>query len=155
MSKPSSEERNLPLNTHANSPLSLEARRRLVERCQHHPIAHVAKEMGISRACASKWVNRYRDLGEPGLLDGSSAPHTNPARTGDDVIELACQLRRDRKWSAAKIRVELAANHGISVSTSTIQRHLRAHNLHRRRCLDLGGEPTREPKRIVARYPDT
>ena len=44
MSKPSSEERNLPLNTHANSPLSLEARRRLVERCQHHPIAHVAKE---------------------------------------------------------------------------------------------------------------
>ena len=35
--------------THRNSPLSVEGRRRLVERCKTRPIAHVAAEMGISR----------------------------------------------------------------------------------------------------------
>jgi hypothetical protein len=30
---------------------------------QTRPIAHVAAEMGISRACASKWVNRHRQFG--------------------------------------------------------------------------------------------
>ncbi|AFC44655.1 transposase [Mycobacterium intracellulare ATCC 13950] len=30
--------------------------------------------MGISRACASKWVNRFRRFGELGLYDRSSAP---------------------------------------------------------------------------------
>ncbi|MFL6141129.1 MAG: IS481 family transposase, partial [Labedaea sp.] len=43
---------------HRNAPLSVEGRRRLVARCQTRPIAHVAAEMGISRQCASKWVNR-------------------------------------------------------------------------------------------------
>lgn len=31
--------------------------------------------MRISRACASKWVSRYRQLGELGLTDRSSVPH--------------------------------------------------------------------------------
>lgn len=39
--------------TRRNAPLNLEGRRRLVQRCQFRPIAHVAAEMGISRACAS------------------------------------------------------------------------------------------------------
>ncbi|MEC4761724.1 leucine zipper domain-containing protein, partial [Mycobacterium sherrisii] len=39
--------------THGNAPLSVEGRRRLVARCADRPIAHVAAEMGISRACAS------------------------------------------------------------------------------------------------------
>ncbi len=48
---------------HANAPLSIEGRTRLIERCKTRPIAHVAAEMGISRACASKWVNRWRRHG--------------------------------------------------------------------------------------------
>ena len=60
--------------THRNSPLSVEGRRRLVERCKTRPIAHVAAEMGISRATASKWVHRHREFGEVGLLDRSSTP---------------------------------------------------------------------------------
>ncbi|OXM59015.1 leucine zipper domain-containing protein, partial [Amycolatopsis sp. KNN50.9b] len=51
---------------HRNAPLSVEGRRRLVQRCQTRPIAHVAAEMGISRQCASKWVNRWRRYGETG-----------------------------------------------------------------------------------------
>ncbi|MBT8161707.1 helix-turn-helix domain-containing protein [Arthrobacter sp. GN70] len=55
--------------THKNAPLTPEGRKRLVERCRTRPIAHVAAEMGIPRATASKWVTRYRKFGELGLLD--------------------------------------------------------------------------------------
>ncbi|MBL1088337.1 MULTISPECIES: helix-turn-helix domain-containing protein [Streptomyces] len=64
---------------HANALLSAEGRRRLVERCQSRPIGHVAAERGISRACASKWVNRWRRYGDIGLHDRPS-PRI-PART--------------------------------------------------------------------------
>ena len=60
--------------SHSNAPLSVEGRRRLVARCADRPIAHVAAEMGISRACASKWVNRFRMFGEVGREDRASTP---------------------------------------------------------------------------------
>lgn len=59
---------------HRNAPLTVEGRRRLVDRCRTRPIAHVAAEMGISRATASKRVNRYKQFGDLGLLDRSSTP---------------------------------------------------------------------------------
>lgn len=68
-------------HAHRNAPLSVEGRRRLVERCRTRPIAHIAAEMGISRACASKWVNRYRRHGELGLKDRASVPHESPNAT--------------------------------------------------------------------------
>lgn len=37
--------------------------------------------MGESRACASKWVNRYRSHGELGLEDRLSTPHHQPTAT--------------------------------------------------------------------------
>ncbi|MDU0293512.1 leucine zipper domain-containing protein [Saccharothrix longispora] len=45
---------------HRNASLSVEGRHRLVQRCHTRPIAHVTAEMGISRQCASKWVNLCR-----------------------------------------------------------------------------------------------
>jgi len=41
--------------SHRHAPFSFEGRLRLVQRCQQRLISHVAAEMGISRACASKW----------------------------------------------------------------------------------------------------
>jgi transposase len=72
---------------HANAPLSVEGRRRFVKRCQTRPIAHVAAEMGISRACASKWVNRWRLHGDAGLQDRPSSPHRSPKATPARVID--------------------------------------------------------------------
>lgn len=37
--------------------------------------------MGISRQCASKWVNRFRRYGELGLADRSATPHRSPTAT--------------------------------------------------------------------------
>lgn len=94
---------------HANAPLTVEGRRRLVERCRTRPIAHVAAEMGISRACASKWVNRYRRYGAIGLLDRSSTPHRQPAATDATLVARIADLPRSKKWSASRIAFELQA----------------------------------------------
>lgn len=138
--------------THKNAPLSVEGRRRLVERCRTRPIAHVAAEMGISRACASKWVNRYRRHGDPGLLDRSSAPHRQPTTTAAEILARIEELRRAHKWSAARIAFELTQA-GIPISRRTVSRHLAAVGLNRRRFLDPTGEVNRTPQRIQARRP--
>ncbi len=137
---------------HANAPLSVEGRRRLVQRCRDRPIAHVAADMGISRQCASKWVNRFRRYGELDILDRSSAPRRQPTATTAEVLLRIEQLRRDRKWSAQRITAELAAE-GLSVSVRTVSRHLARLGLNRRRFLDPGGETNRAPRRIIARRP--
>lgn len=137
---------------HRNAALSFEARRRLVARCQHRPIAHVAAEAGVSRACLSKWVNRHRLHGEEGLLDRSSRPHNSPSRTPPQVVELIEQLRRDHKWSARLITAELHER-GHRTSLATVTRWLARLGLNHRRWLDVEGEPTRAPARIIARYP--
>ncbi len=60
--------------THTNAPLDVERRLRLVGRCRTRPIAHVAAEAGVSRACLSKRKNRYETYGEAGLREVSPEP---------------------------------------------------------------------------------
>jgi transposase InsO family protein len=138
--------------THGNAPLSVEGRRRLVTRCVDRPIAHVAAEMGISRACASKWVNRFRQFGELGLHDRSSAPVGQPTATPAEVIGVIEAMRRGRKWSAARIAFELNAR-GVVISRRTVSRQLITLGLNRRRFLDPSGDLNRVPQRIIARCP--
>ena len=138
--------------THGNAPLSVEGRRRLVARCADRPIARVAAEMGISRACASKWVNRFRRFGEIGLQDRSSVPRRQPTGTTTEVILQIEQLRRTRKWSATRIAFELGSQ-GVRISRRTVSRHLVALGLNRRRFIDPNGELNRVPQPIVARRP--
>ncbi|MBF4478287.1 helix-turn-helix domain-containing protein, partial [Rhodococcus rhodochrous] len=137
---------------HRNAPLSVEGRRRLVERCQTRPLSHVAAEMGISRSCASKWMARYREHGELGLLDRPSVPHHQPTATPAETVARIETLRRTRKWSAARIAHELGAD-GITISVRTVSRHLARLGLNRRKFLDPNGENNRQPRRIIARWP--
>lgn len=123
-----------------------------MHRCRHRPIAHVTAEMGISRQCASKWVNRFRRFGELGLLDRSSAPHRSPTMIPVELVDRIEQLCRTRKWSARRIALDLAAE-GTVVSVRTVGRHLAQRGLNRRRFLDPNGEPNRLPRRIIARRP--
>lgn len=127
--------------THANAPLSVEGRRRLIERCKTRPIAHVAAEMGISRACASKWVNRWRKYGEAGLLDRSSTPHRQPTATPSDVVGRIEMMRREHKWPASRITFELSGT-GVLISRRTVTRNLTRLGLNRRRFIDPTATPT-------------
>lgn len=137
---------------HRNAPLTVEGRRRLVDRCRTRPIAHVAAEMGISRATASKWVNRYKQFGDLGLLDRSSTPLRQVTATDGAVVAQIERMRREHKWSAARIEFELTLV-GIAISRRTISRILLQLGLNRRRFLDPNGESNREPLPILAERP--
>jgi transposase len=138
--------------THLNAPLTPEGRKRLIERCRTRPIAHVAAEMGISRATASKWVNRYRRHGELGLVDHSSVPARQPTATSGQLVAEIELMRREHKWSASRIAFELHQG-GVSVSRRTITRLLAQLGLNRRRFIDPNGENNREPQKITAKRP--
>ncbi|MFE9789506.1 IS481 family transposase [Nocardia salmonicida] len=138
--------------THRNAPLSIEGRRRLVQRCQTRPIAHVAAEMGISRQCASKWVNRYRQCGEGGLADRSSVPHHQPTATTAEVVARIEGLRRAKKWSARRIAFEIGCE-GEQIAVRTVTRQLDRLGLNRRRFIDPNGADNRMPRRIIAARP--
>ena len=134
--------------THCGAPLCVEGRRPLVDRCRARLIAHVAAEMGISRACASKWVNRWRQHGDLGLEDRPSAPGSSPTATPAHVVARIEQLRRDTKRSARRIVTDLAAD-----EVRTVTRVLDRLGLNRRRHIDPDGGSNRTPQPITARYP--
>lgn len=140
------------MRTHANAPLSIEGRRRLIERCKTRPIAHVAAEMGVSRACASKWVNRWGKHGDIVLLDRSSTPHHQPTATPPEVVEQIESMRREHKWSAARIAFELNQT-GVTIGRRTVTRILGQLGLNRRRFIDPDGDSNRKPRAIIAKRP--
>src|SRR5450631_4302546 len=89
---------------HANARLTPVGRRTLIERIQMgRPVAHVAAEMGISRATAYKWWARFRHEGWRGLQDRSSRPARCPHRTPRRVEHRIEVLRRTRKLGPARI----------------------------------------------------
>ena len=109
--------------SHANAPFTPEGRLRLVRRCAHRPIAHVAAEAGISRQCLSKWKSRFDELGEVGLLDRACVPHASPTALDPGLVALIEGWRRDQKWSARAIHLELTRR-GHRVSVATVGRWL-------------------------------
>jgi transposase InsO family protein len=137
---------------HADAPLTAEGRLRLVRRCEHRPIAHVAAEAGVSRQCPSKWKARFDELGEVELLDRASVPHASPTQLDAKVVVLIESWRRVHKWSARAIHLELARR-GHDVSVATVGRWLVRLGISRRRDIDPDGQVNRTASRIVARYP--
>jgi transposase InsO family protein len=126
---------------HRNARLTVHGRRLLVERvCAGRPVAHVAAEMGISRATAHKWVHRWRVEGDAGLADRSSRPRTTPHRTAATLEAQVCRLRQARKLGPARIGPVLG------LPASTVHRILVRHGLNRLAHLD---RPTGQ---VIRRY---
>ena len=86
------------MQLHANAALSLNKRRLLAERvvCAQWTVTEAAAAAEVSVRCARKWVTRYRQDGELGLLDRSSAPRTVANRTDERRVEVIAALRRLR-----------------------------------------------------------
>jgi transposase InsO family protein len=127
--------------SHRNARLTVFGRRLLVERvASGRPVAHVAAEMGVSRATAHKWVRRWRTEGAAGLADRSSRPHTTPHRTPAATEHRVCELRQTRKLGPARIGPVLG------LPASTVHRILTRHRLNRLAWID---RPTGE---VIRRY---
>jgi len=134
---------------HANARLNLHGRRLLVSRviADGRPVAHVAKELGVSRQCAHRWVARFRSEGDAGLADRSSRPRTCPRRTVVEVELRVLQLRRDERRGQDWIGPELG------VPARTVSEILRRHHVpYLRECDPLTGEVIRASKATAVRY---
>jgi transposase len=96
----------------------------LVQRVVHggRPVAHVAKEMGVSQQCGHRWVARYRAEGEAGLQERSSRPHRCPGRTSagveDAVVALREHERRGQDWLGAELVFHRGPSAGSCAATS-------------------------------------
>jgi transposase InsO family protein len=99
---------------HRNARLTPTGRRIIIERVlSGRPVAHVAKEMGISRTCAHRWLRRYRAHGWEGLHDRSSRPKSCPHATPTTVTaEVLAQRIKHREGPA-----DLARRCGVSART--------------------------------------
>jgi transposase InsO family protein len=131
------------LVVNAKPRLSPWSRLLLVERVlAGRPAAHVAAEMGISRATAYKWLARYRAEGPAGLADRSSRPHASPTRTDPATEAAILALRRDRRLGPARIAGVLGLH------ASTVGRVLARHHTPKLAWLDRpSGAVIRRPRR--------
>ena len=135
--------------SHANARLTVHGRRMLVQRVieDGRPVAHVAKEMGVSRQCAHRWVNRFLAEGEAGLFDRSSRPHRCPRRTPaaveQQVIAMRQQQRRGQDWIGPE----------LGVAPRTVSAILRRHQMpYLSQCDPLTGQVIRASKATARRY---
>ena len=125
--------------------LSVYGRWLLVQRVMSgRPVAHVAAELGISRATGYKWWRRWRDEGPAGLHSRSSRPHTSPTRTPAEIEQRVLALRRDRRLGPARIAGILG------LPPSTVHRILTRHGMPRLAWLD---RPTGTPVRYERARP--
>src|SRR5947209_15710001 len=102
------------MKLHRNAALSWRGRRQLAERVVvgGWTLRAAAEAAGVSVRCARKWVGRYRELGEQGLLDRSSAPKRVANRTAEERVAAIAKLRRLRFTAA-----EIAETLGMALST--------------------------------------
>lgn len=134
--------------SHINARLNVRGRALLVERVLGgRPAAHVAKELGISRQCAYRWLRRYRAEGEAGLSDRSSRPHSRPSLTSPEREAAVLESRTRLRTGPARI----AADTGVPART--VSRVLVRHHVPALwECDPLTGEKIRATRTTATRY---
>ena len=71
-------------------------------------VAELCREFGISRKTGDKFKQRFKRLGEAGLLDQSRAPKVIPHKTAPEVIKLLLEeKKRHPTWGPKKLKTQL------------------------------------------------
>src|SRR5260370_33279147 len=94
-------------------------------------VALTCRYYGISRPTFYKWLQRYEELGEAGLRDGSSRPRHCPNETNTEVVGKIIYLRQHYHFGPRKIAMYLARYHDVSISPSGSWRILHRLDLNR------------------------
>ena len=135
--------------SHVNARLTVRGRLLLVQRVirDQRPVAHVAKELGVSRQCAHRWVRRFQLEGPAGLFDRSSRPHSTPSRTTPDREVAVLAARNNLR--AGPVRIAAATG----VPARTVSRILVRHHVpHLSWCDPLTGQLIRASRATANRY---
>ncbi len=92
-------------------------------------IRELCRRFGISPKTGYKWLGRFAEQGEAGLLDRSRRPRKSPARTSPEQEALVVEMRdRHRAWGGRKIRARmLALGYPSAPAASTVTGILRRH----------------------------
>ena len=133
---------------HANARTNVFARKLMVERvAAGWPAAHVAEQLGVSRATVHKWLRRHAEAGEAGLFHRSSRPVRMPVRSSKRVENRVLAARRRRRRGAVVLAAELG------LSASTVGRILARHQVPLLAVIDpITGQRVRASRRSSNRY---
>jgi transposase InsO family protein len=126
------------MNLHANARTCPKSRRLLVDRVieQGWSVTEAAMAAGVSDRTVYRWLRRFRELGEAGLVDRCSAPRRIPHKTSAERVAAIEVLRRLR-MTAAEI-AEL-----LSMPLSTVSAWLKRIGLGKRSRLEPPEPPNR------------
>jgi transposase InsO family protein len=132
------------MNLHANARTCPKSRRLLVERVlvEGRSVTEAAEAAGVSDRTARKWVARFKEQGEEGLFDRSSAPKRIPHKLPRRRVEAIRALRKLRMTAG-----EIAEALGLALST--VSCWLKRIGLGKRSRL----EPPEPPNRYERRRP--
>ena len=91
-------------------------------------IRQLCRRYRVSSATAYKWILRYREAGEAGLMERSRRPRNSPNRSGPEFEGHVLRIRAEQPaWGAAKIR-RILRDEGIEVkAVSTVHAILIRH----------------------------
>lgn len=94
-------------------------------------MAELCRRFEISRTTGYKWLNRFTEGGELGLVDGSRRPLSCPHQSSEEVEQRVVELRQAHpSWGGRKLRRRLQDLGQESVpSASTVTSILRRHDL--------------------------
>ena len=110
------------MTLHRNARTCPRSRKLLVDRVisEGWSIRDAAEAAGISQRSACKWLKRFRQEGEAGLADRSSAPRRSPNKTAPERVEAILCLR-ELRFTAAEISETLGMAH--STVSAVLKRH--------------------------------
>jgi transposase InsO family protein len=112
--------------------------------------AEAARTYGLSEATVSRLMARYRAEGEAAFEPRSRRPHTSPAATPPETVDLVLRLRKQlleagHDAGPETIGWHLAQHHMITLSRATIHRILTRHGA-------ITPAPRKRPKSSYIRF---
>jgi transposase InsO family protein len=104
------------------------------------PLRRAAERFSVSVTTAKRWADRFRALGEAGMVGRCSRPHRSPRRTPTRTERRILGLRVTRRWGPARIAFHL------QLAVSTVGRVLRRYGAPPLRFIDPAtGTRVRQP----------
>lgn len=83
-------------------------------------VREAAREHGVSRSCANKWLRRFQEAGGlAGLDERSRRPENSPNRTSQDLVDELLELKEKYHFGPAKLVEKLAERHGRRVMAAS------------------------------------